>query len=116
MDNRSFFNNSALKDYLLNSINDAIIATDLDGTITYWNKAAENLYKWKSEEVIGKRIIDVTPSNTTKEQAQSIMESLVKGEIWKGEFEVQDKNGRVFPIHVSDSPLVDEKGKLKDII
>ena len=116
MDNRSFFNNSALKDYLLNSINDAIIATDLDGTITYWNKAAENLYKWKSEEVIGKRIIDVTPSNTTKEQAQSIMESLAKGEIWKGEFEVQDKNGRVFPIHVSDSPLVDENGNLIGII
>jgi PAS domain S-box-containing protein len=31
----------------------AIIATDLSGTVTYWNPFAEELYGWSSDEVLG---------------------------------------------------------------
>lgn len=39
---------------LFDSVGDAIISTDTDFRITGWNKAAENIYSWKAEEVIGK--------------------------------------------------------------
>ncbi|MDQ3550310.1 MAG: PAS domain S-box protein, partial [Bacteroidota bacterium] len=42
---------------LLNTIGQATIATDLDGVVNYWNKAAENIYGWTQEEAIGKNII-----------------------------------------------------------
>lgn len=35
----------------------AIIATDVNGTITYWNKPATNLYQWKKEKTIGKNVL-----------------------------------------------------------
>ncbi|HEY3761912.1 MAG TPA: PAS domain S-box protein [Verrucomicrobiae bacterium] len=39
---------------LLDKAQDAIIVCDLDRTIVYWNKGAERIYGWSSEEAIGK--------------------------------------------------------------
>lgn len=39
---------------LLNNIRDAVVVWDLDGKITYWNKAAESLYGFTSKDMIGK--------------------------------------------------------------
>jgi PAS domain S-box-containing protein len=41
---------------LLENIPTAIIATDLEGNITTWNKAAEDIYGWGREEAIGRNI------------------------------------------------------------
>ena len=38
---------------------DAVIATDVGGAIVYWNDAAEDLYGWRSDEVIGRNVVDV---------------------------------------------------------
>ncbi|MGE5401126.1 MAG: PAS domain S-box protein [Ignavibacteriales bacterium] len=42
--------------HLIDNVNDAIIATDGRYTLTAWNKAAERMYGWKAEEVLGKDI------------------------------------------------------------
>ena len=41
---------------LLDLSNDAIIVRDLDDKVSSWNKGAEKLYGWTSEEVIGKHL------------------------------------------------------------
>jgi len=101
---------------LIDSVGDAVIATDKDGRIIYWNRSAEKLYKWKAEKVIGKNIVDVTPTKTSKKQADELIKTLINGDTWQGEFEVQDKNGRIFPIHVTDSPVLDENNELAGVI
>ncbi len=45
--------------HVLDNVKEAIIATDLTGSITLWNGAAERIYGFKSEEVIGKNIEEV---------------------------------------------------------
>ena len=50
---------------LLDAVGQAIIATDLQGRIIYWNQAAEELYGWTTEEVTGRPIVEVTPSGET---------------------------------------------------
>ena len=47
---------------LLDAVGQAVIATDLAGAITYWNRAAEQLYGWKAGEVLGRNVLEVTPS------------------------------------------------------
>ena len=44
---------------LVDSVSDAIISTDTNFRITSWNQAAERIYGWKAEEVIGKDGSDV---------------------------------------------------------
>lgn len=54
---------------LLRAIDQAVIATDLDGTIIFWNRFAEELYGWKSEEVLGQNILEVTPTAQSRDAA-----------------------------------------------
>ena len=101
---------------MLDAIGEAVIATDLQGNIQYWNRAAEKLYQWHTKEVIGKNIVNVTPSNTTRKQAEEIMQALSQGASWTGRFEVTRKDGTSFLALVNDSPIYDEKGELIGII
>jgi PAS domain S-box-containing protein len=101
---------------LLDAVGQAIIATDLQGRIIYWNRAAEELYGWSTEEVRGRPIMEVTPSEELLERAEEIMSELRAGRSWSGEFVVQRKGGNTFPAMVTDSPVYDEQGTLVGII
>ena len=101
---------------LLDAVGQAIIATDLQGKIIYWNQAAEELYGWTTEEVMGHPIVEVTPSEELLERAEEIMVELRAGRSWTGEFVVRRKDGSTFPAMVTDSPVYDEQGTLVSII
>lgn len=66
---------------LLDKAQDAILVCDLNYQILYWNKGAERIYGWNSQEVLGKNIFDVCAGNRAElETANSVL--LEKGE-WK---------------------------------
>ncbi|MBI3951054.1 MAG: PAS domain S-box protein [Acidobacteria bacterium] len=95
---------------LLSEVNDAIIAADTDYRITIWNKAAERIYGWTAEEVIGKQIdeiIQVKLSGTTREQVRR--EVLEKG-AWRGEAFHHSRDDQEIVIDWSISTLKDAAG------
>ena len=94
----------------------AVIATDVNGRILYWNDAAEELYGWTSAEVLGLNVVDVTPSLLSQPEAAQVMKVLRSAESWTGSFKVRDKEGRMFAVQVTDSPILDKYGKLIGII
>ena len=101
---------------LLDAVGQAIIATNPQGTIIYWNRAAEELYGWPKEEVMGRPIVEITPSEEMLERAEEIMSELRAGRSWSGEFVVQRKDGSTFAAMVTDTPVHDEQGNLAGII
>ncbi len=106
----------ALYSQMLDSIGEAVIATDIEGKIQYWNHAAKKLYQWDADEVLGRDILEITPTEATRQQAKEIMSNLRKGGTWAGELEVQRKDGSKFLALVNDSPILDDGGKLIGII
>lgn len=102
---------------LLDQVGQAVIATDAEGTVTYWNKRAEELYGYEAEEAIGGDLFALTfpEAEEGQRQAEEIMETLTEGDSWEGEFIVQRKDGSTFPAFVSDAPIVEE-GKLVGVI
>jgi PAS domain S-box-containing protein len=94
----------------------AVIVTDADGTIRAWNPVAEALYGWSADEVLGRSIVEVTPSTLSRERAAAIMERLARGQSWAGDFEVRRRDGTVFLAHVTDTPLFDERGRLTGVV
>ena len=44
---------------VLDAVSRAVVATDTEGNILYWNRAAELLYGWTVDEVIGRHVLDV---------------------------------------------------------
>ncbi|MBA3473114.1 MAG: PAS domain S-box protein [Rubrobacter sp.] len=101
---------------LLDAVGQAVITTDSQGKVIYWNRAAERLYGWSEEEVMGRPILEVTPSEELLEQAEEIMSELVAGRSWSGEFVVGHKDGTSFPAMVTDTPVQDGQGNLVAII
>ena len=94
----------------------AVIGTMLDGTIVYWGSGAEMLYGWAAEEVMGRDILGVTPSDLSAAQGASIMKQLQNGHTWTGEFSVRGRNGESFTVHVRDIPVRDENDDLIGMI
>lgn len=105
-----------LQTHLLNAVEQAVIATDVEGTILFWNRFAESLYGWPAEEVLGRPVDEVTPAPEMAEHAQQIMTCLQKGESWSGEFKVKRRDGTSFPAYVLDSPIQDEEGNLIGVV
>ncbi|MEZ4573163.1 MAG: PAS domain S-box protein [Thermomicrobiales bacterium] len=96
--------------HLLDTVEQAIIATDLEGRITYWNKFAESLYGWSADEVLGQLIFEVTPSHLSADRAEQIWDQLRRGRSWAGEFLVQRRSGDTFWVYVSDTPIYSAAG------
>jgi len=95
---------------LLNAVQQAVVATDPDGIVIFWNKFAENLYGWSAEEAVGQTIQELTPSPFLREHGAEIVERGAAGGAWTGEFLVQGKSGKAFPALLTTSPVRDEHG------
>src|SRR5256714_3072488 len=95
---------------LLNAVQQAVVATDPDGQVIFWNAFAEKLYGWSAEEAAGKQIEELTPSPFLREHAGEIFERGAAGESWTGEFLVQGKAAKAFPALLTTSPVRDEHG------
>jgi len=101
---------------LLAALGQAVIATDAAGLITRWSPAAETLYGWRADEVIGRDILEVTPIDISRAQGQEIMQALARGELWSGEFQVKTRQGDSFIASVTDIPLRDEAQRVVGVV
>lgn len=101
---------------LLDAVEQAVIASDMHGTVTYWNRYATHLYGWSAEEAVGRNLMELLVPELSAEQGLEIMERLRQGESWTGEFTVKRRDGSTFPVSVSDTPIHDEAGALVGVI
>ncbi len=111
---------------LLDKTQDAIVVTNLEGKILFWNHGAEQICGWKKQDIIGKNIIH----DICRSEAQSIPKDIMlilrdKG-TWSGEIQhatkndqkitmesrwtlVQDKNGRASHIMIINTDITEKK-------
>ncbi|HEY8226559.1 MAG TPA: PAS domain S-box protein [Pyrinomonadaceae bacterium] len=101
---------------LLDAVEQAVVATDLEGKIIYWNSFAERLYGWRSDDVMSSNVVEIIPSMAAKEHASVIMEQLRDGQSWAGEMIVRRRDGSEFLAVVTDSPILNAKGDLIGIV
>jgi two-component system cell cycle sensor histidine kinase/response regulator CckA len=95
---------------LLNAVQQAVVATDPEGTVIFWNAFAENLYGWTAEEAVGEPIHELTPSPFLRDHGGEIGQRGAAGESWTGEYVVHGKSGKAFPALLTTAPVRDEHG------
>src|SRR6266436_1431547 len=90
---------------LVASSDDAIISKDLNGIVMSWNRGAERVFGYTAEEMIGKSITTVIPSDRLSEETE-VLTRIRRGES-VDHFETirQHKDGTLIPISLSVSPI-----------
>jgi len=101
---------------LLDQVPAAVIATDPAGLVTHWNAHATTLYGWTPAETLGQPIGALTVGPSDVETGRAIIERVVAGEVWTGEFPVRRKDGTSFPAYVTDAAIHDEQGRAAGIV
>jgi PAS domain S-box-containing protein len=97
---------------IIDSSEDAILSKDLNGVITSWNKGAEHIYGYTPEEVIGKNVSLLTPSDRPDEIPE-ILEKTARGEkVEHHESARITKDGRRLDVSISVSPLRNAAGAI----
>ncbi len=96
---------------LLQSISDAIITTDLDFVIQSWNSAAEALYGWRSDEVLGKKMGELIPTSYPTIQREKVLAQFQAEGEWRGEAIQRHKDGHDIYVFASVNLVRDEDGR-----
>src|ERR1041384_5255460 len=97
---------------IVESSDDAIVSKDLNGIITSWNRGAERVFGYTSEEAVGHSITMLIPPDRLSE------EDIVLSKIRRGErvehFETirVRKDGRLVEVSVTVSPIRDADGTI----
>jgi PAS domain S-box-containing protein len=91
---------------------DAIIGKTLDGVITSWNPAAERLYGYSGEEIVGKSIDLLSPRDRVRE-IRAMLDKIRAGERVEHHhtFRVR-KDGTVIPVSLTASPIRNRDGAI----
>jgi PAS domain S-box-containing protein len=97
---------------LVESSDDAIVSVDLDATIATWNRGAEKLFGYGAEEIIGKSVTILIPTDRQGEEP-NILERIGRGEhLQRYETVRLRKDGGAIPVSLSVSPIMGTGGTI----
>jgi PAS domain S-box-containing protein len=92
------------------SSDDAIVSKDLDSTVMSWNDAAERIFGYSAQEMIGRSITTIIPSDLQDEEPR-ILERIRHGErVDHYETVRRRKDGSLIDVSLTISPLKDSQG------
>jgi PAS domain S-box-containing protein len=104
------------RDFLSNIIQgsgEAIVTRDADGRVTSWNRAAERIYGWSADEILGSDIERLMPSDEESRRELQRTEAVVRSGETLRDYETtrMHKHGHRVVVRVTRSPLYDADGK-----
>jgi len=101
---------------LLDKAQDAIIVTDLETRILYWNQSAERIYGWNAAEVMGKTLQEVLFHGAPPPELQETIKSVSERGEWTGELHELTKDGKTVIMQGRSTMIRDETGQPKSLL
>ncbi|MGA8004941.1 MAG: EAL domain-containing protein [Burkholderiales bacterium] len=103
-------NSDALLAAIVESADDAIIGKSLDGTIREWNPAAQRMFGYAADEIVGENISLIVPPDLRDEERE-ILARIARGErIRNFESRRLRRDGSELDVSLTVSPIVDAAG------
>src|SRR5215813_14362255 len=95
---------------IVDNSEDAIIGKDLNSIITSWNKAAERIFGYSAEEMVGTSIVRLIPAERRREEDE-ILSRIKRGERYDHFDTIRvTKDGRQLHVSLTISPIKDANG------
>jgi two-component system cell cycle sensor histidine kinase/response regulator CckA len=95
---------------LLDSVGQAVVATDPTDRIQYWNEAATRLYGWTTEEVMGRPVVEILGAEGGPIIGPHAADT------WSGELRLRRKDGTEVPTYVTHSLIHDAVGEIVSVV
>jgi PAS domain S-box-containing protein len=106
---------------LLDSAADAIIATDRDGTITFWNPGAVRIFGYGPDEAVGRSLDLIIPENLRARHWAGYREVMLTGRSRYSDGDVLavpalHKNGQRISLEFTIVPVTDASGRITGLV
>ena len=102
--------------HILSQIRDAVMCSNVEGRVIYWNEAAEKLFGWTQEEMVGQNILRRFPAEAWPQVAE-IRQRIMRGELSEGmEWEDYHKDGSRRWVYWHTYPIRDGAGEVSGIV
>ena len=97
---------------LLQQASDAIVATDTEYNILSWNRAAEALYGWRADEVLGRPMGEVARPEYPFVPRETVIKEFLEKGIWRGQVVHRRRDDAAMHILSTVSQIKDSAGNL----
>ena len=97
---------------IVESSDDAIASKDLNGIVTSWNAAAEKMFGYTADEMVGQSITRIIPRERLAEETYVLGEVRAGRRVDHFETKRQDKWGNLLDISLTVSPILDQTGRV----
>ena len=101
---------------LLSKVHEALVGIDANYIITYWNRAAEEIFGWTKEEVLGKNSEELLQTKIEGSSRDEGIAKLLATGHYEGEVQYLRKDGTYFFADVNAVTIKDANGKLQGIM
>ncbi len=97
---------------IVESSDDAIIAKDLNGVITSWNAAAEKMFGYTTEDIVGRSIMTLIPPELQHEEPTILGQIRAGNRVAHFETQRMHKSGKRIEVSLTSSPIRDHQGRV----
>ena len=102
---------------LLDQVDAAVVATDLDGVVTHWNQGATRLMGWTADHALGKRAEELEGwSPRAAATLPDVRKRVARGHKWDMELRLTRRDGSRFDAYLTASPVRDDNGELLGMV
>jgi PAS domain S-box-containing protein len=100
-----------LQSHLLDAVDVAVIATDLNGVVTHWNRGAERVHGWSEAETLGRSVLEFAVGDDDRELVGRLLRAVRERGEWDGEMSIRRRDGSSFPAYTRIALVVDADGE-----
>ena len=97
---------------IVETSDDAIVSKDLNGIVLSWNQAAERMFGYTAEQIVGKSIRLIIPAERQSEEDTVLAAIRAGRRVEHFETVRRARDGRLVPISLTVSPVLDANGKV----
>ncbi len=101
---------------VIRQISDGIVVTDLRGVIQYSNKAVQDISGYSLSELVGQRMSLFKSGYHDADFYASLWDQLLAGNTWQGEIKNISKDGKIFDISNSITPVRNADGEITNYV
>lgn len=103
-------------DHVLDALKRAIVATDLEGRVIAWNRAAERMFGWTHDDALGRNLLDLLVDPVDRRTGTRAFRQALAGRRWEGDFTVRRRDGSTGVIATTVTPLRDADGAILGVV